>query len=64
MTMGIAPETSNAEGVVLMEDMATGVSLTVHDGVATVRYDQPNSPVNTLNTRVGPVFEQIFARIE
>jgi len=49
---------------VLMEDAATGVSLSVHDGVATIRYDQPNSPVNTLNTRVGPVFEQIFARIE
>ena len=47
-----------------MEDAATGVSLSVHDGVATIRYDQPNSPVNTLNTRVGPVFEQIFARIE
>jgi 3-hydroxyacyl-CoA dehydrogenase/enoyl-CoA hydratase/3-hydroxybutyryl-CoA epimerase len=49
---------------VLMEDAATGVSLSVHDGVATIRYDQPNSPVNTLNTRVAPVFEQIFARIE
>ena len=50
--------------VVLIEDAATGISLTVHDGVATVRYDQPHSPVNTLNTRVGPVFEQIFSRIE
>ena len=56
--------TSESQGVVLMEDAATGVSLSLHDGVATVRYDQPNSPVNTLNTRVGPVFEQIFARIE
>ena len=56
--------TAETQGVVLMEDAATGVSLSVHDGVATVRYDQPNSPVNTLNTRVGPVFEQIFARIE
>ena len=51
-------------GVLLMEDVVTGVSLSVHDGVATIRYDQPHSPVNTLNTRVGPVFEQIFARIE
>lgn len=51
-------------GVVLMEDAATGVSLSVHDGVATVCYHQPHSPVNTLNTRVGPIFEQIFARIE
>ena len=52
------------QDVVLMEDAATGISLSVRDGVATVRYDQPDSPVNTLNTRVGPVFEQIFARIE
>ena len=52
------------QNVVLMEDAATGISLSVCDGVATVRYDQPDSPVNTLNTRVGPVFEQIFARIE
>ncbi len=54
----------SAPGTVLMEDAATGVSLSVHDGVATVRYDQPHSPVNTLNTRVGPVFERIFTRIE
>jgi len=56
--------TAETFGVVLMEDAATGVSLSVHDGVATICYDLPNSPVNTLNTRVGPVFEQIFARIE
>ncbi len=55
---------ADVHGVVLLEDIATGLSLSVHDGVATVRYDQPDSPVNTLNTRVGPVFEQIFARIE
>ena len=52
------------QDVVLMEDAANGISLSVRDGVATVRYDQPDSPVNTLNTRVGPVFEQVFARIE
>ncbi|WP_373068744.1 fatty acid oxidation complex subunit alpha FadJ [Gemmatimonas sp.] len=56
--------TTETLGVILMEDAATGLSLSVHDGVATVAYDQPHSPVNTLNTRVGPVFEQIFARIE
>ena len=55
---------STVTGTVIMEDAATGVSLSVYDGVATVRYDQPQSPVNTLNTRVGPVFEQIFTRIE
>ena len=55
---------STVTGTVIMEDAATGVSLSVYDGVATVRYDHPQSPVNTLNTRVGPVFEQIFTRIE
>ncbi len=56
--------TTETLGVVLMEDAATGLRLSVHDGVATVCYDQPDSPVNTLNTRVGPVFEQMFTRIE
>jgi 3-hydroxyacyl-CoA dehydrogenase/enoyl-CoA hydratase/3-hydroxybutyryl-CoA epimerase len=56
--------TTSGRPTVLMEDAATGVSLTVQDGVATVRYDQPQSPVNTLNTRMGPVLEQILLRIE
>ena len=49
---------------VLLSDSATGISLSVHDGVALLTYDQPSSPVNTLNTRVAPVFEQVFARVE
>lgn len=47
-----------------MHDESAGLSLTVDHGVAIVTYDQPQSPVNTLNSRVGPVFERIFARIE
>ena len=47
-----------------LHDEATGLSLAVEQGVAIVTYDQPQSPVNTLNSRVGPVFERIFARIE
>lgn len=50
--------------VVLLEDAATGITLSAQDSVAIVSYDQPDSPVNTLNTRVGPVFEQVFARVE
>lgn len=50
--------------MVLFEDTATGITLSVQEGVAIVTYDQPHSPVNTLNTRVGPVFGQIFSRIE
>ncbi|MFY7922916.1 MAG: fatty acid oxidation complex subunit alpha FadJ [Gemmatimonas sp.] len=48
----------------VIDDSATGISLTVQDGVAIIAYDQPQSPVNTLNSRIGPVFEQCFARIE
>ncbi len=59
-----APETVSAAATVLLEDAETGISLSVQDGVALVRYDQPRSPVNTLNTRIGPVFEMIFTRIE
>jgi 3-hydroxyacyl-CoA dehydrogenase/enoyl-CoA hydratase/3-hydroxybutyryl-CoA epimerase len=50
--------------MVLMEDAATGITMTLHDTVAVISYDQPGSPVNTLNTRVGPLFEQCFARID
>jgi 3-hydroxyacyl-CoA dehydrogenase/enoyl-CoA hydratase/3-hydroxybutyryl-CoA epimerase len=49
---------------VSLHDEATGLSLAVEQGVAIVTYDQPQSPVNTLNSRVGPVFERLFARIE
>ncbi|AMW05752.1 fatty acid oxidation complex subunit alpha FadJ [Gemmatimonas phototrophica] len=49
---------------VLFEDAETGLVLSVQDGVALISYDQPQSPVNTLNSRIGPVFEQCFARIE
>lgn len=48
----------------LLSDPATGLTLTVEQGVAIVSYDQPNSPVNTLNSRVGPAFERIFAHID
>jgi 3-hydroxyacyl-CoA dehydrogenase/enoyl-CoA hydratase/3-hydroxybutyryl-CoA epimerase len=51
-------------GTMLFEDTATGLTLYAQDGVAIASYDQPGSPVNTLNTRVGPVFEQIFAHVE
>ncbi len=54
---------SDVFGAVLLEDSTTGLSLSALDGVAVLRYDQPASPVNTLNTRVAPVFEQVFARV-
>lgn len=55
---------SDANTQRLLDDSATGISLSVQDGVAIISYDQPQSPVNTLNSRVGPIFEQCFARIE
>lgn len=51
-------------GTIRLEDTATGIVLSVHDGVAELRYDQPGSPVNTLNTRVAPVFAQCFDIVE
>lgn len=48
----------------VMHDADTGLTLTIERGVAIISYDQPQSPVNTLNSRVGPVFDRFFARIE
>ena len=56
--------TTSPEAGRVMDDAATGITLSVLDGVAIVRYDQPDSAVNTLNTRIGPVFERLFTRIE
>lgn len=56
--------TTSPEAERVMDDAATGITLSVLDGVAIVRYDQPDSAVNTLNTRIGPVFERLFTRIE
>ncbi len=59
---GDGAETAPAEP--LIADSETGLTLTVEQGVAIVTYDQPSSPVNTLNSRVAPVFDRIFTRIE
>lgn len=48
----------------LISDVETGLSLVVENGVAIITYDQPSSPVNTLNSRVAPVFDRLFTRIE
>jgi 3-hydroxyacyl-CoA dehydrogenase/enoyl-CoA hydratase/3-hydroxybutyryl-CoA epimerase len=56
--------TAHPAGTVLLEDAATGLTLLLHDGVAEIRYDQPGAPVNTLTTRIAPVFAQCFDRIE
>jgi 3-hydroxyacyl-CoA dehydrogenase/enoyl-CoA hydratase/3-hydroxybutyryl-CoA epimerase len=40
------------------------VRVDVQDGIAVLTYDQPGSPVNTLNSRVGPVFERVFDLVE
>lgn len=55
---------STAPGTVLLDDLATGLSLSLHDGVGVLTYDQPDSPVNTLNTRVAPMFARCFDAIE
>ncbi|GAB1344174.1 fatty acid oxidation complex subunit alpha FadJ [Gemmatimonas sp.] len=48
----------------LLQDAETGLTLTIERGVAVICYDQPGSPVNTLNSRVAPVFDRFFARVE
>ncbi len=56
--------TPASDELLLFEDPATGLRLSLSGRVAWLRYDQPGSPVNTLNSRVGPVFAQCFDRIE
>ncbi len=50
-------------GEPLLHDATVGLTMQLFERVAIVTYDQPASPVNTLNTRVGPVFAQIFERL-
>ena len=61
MTTSATPDTPNAS---LLVDHAMGISLVVNDGVAMLTYDLPDAPINTLNSRVGPVFERCFAEVE
>lgn len=61
---GTGIDVTTLPGPLLLEDSVTGLSLRVHEGIALVAYDQPASPVNTLNTRIAPTFEQIFTRID
>lgn len=49
---------------VLLADAATGITLSLEDGVGVLDYDAPGTPVNTLNSRIGPVLERCFAEIE
>ncbi len=56
--------TTSAATTLLFADAATGLTLSLDDGVGVLTYDLPGAPINTLNTRVGPVFEQCFAQIE
>lgn len=49
--------------VPLISDASTGVSLLLDDGVGLVMFDQPAAPINTLNTRLGPVFTEILDRV-
>ncbi|MES2524523.1 MAG: fatty acid oxidation complex subunit alpha FadJ [Gemmatimonadota bacterium] len=47
-----------------IDDVATGITVDVEHGIAVLVYDQPGSPVNTLNTRIAPVFERVFDMVE
>ncbi len=55
---------TNLNAIVLLADDATGITLTLDDGVGVLTYDLPGSPVNTLNRRVALVLERVFTEIE
>ncbi len=61
---GDTESTATASPTLLFADAATGLTLTLDNGVGVLTYDLLGAPINTLNTRVGPVFEQCFALIE
>ncbi|MEO7522241.1 MAG: fatty acid oxidation complex subunit alpha FadJ [Gemmatimonas sp.] len=48
----------------LLRDESVGIRLDVIDGVAVVTFDQPHSAVNTLNSRMAPIFERVFDIVE
>jgi 3-hydroxyacyl-CoA dehydrogenase/enoyl-CoA hydratase/3-hydroxybutyryl-CoA epimerase len=54
----------SANGELLFSDESSGISLVVEDGVAIVTYDAPDAAVNTVNTRVAPVFARCFDEVE
>ncbi|MBL0169650.1 MAG: fatty acid oxidation complex subunit alpha FadJ [Gemmatimonadaceae bacterium] len=49
---------------VLMDDAATGLTLTLDDGVGVLTYDAPGAPINTLNSRILPTLERYLTEIE
>ncbi len=51
-------------GEPVLRDDVVGITLHIVGDVAVITYDQPGSAVNTLNTRVGPVFERVFDCID
>lgn len=48
---------------VLLADAASGITLSLDDGVGVLLFDAPDAPVNTLNTRLIPVLERCVAEI-
>jgi len=56
--------TDDMSPMVLFEDAATGLHLTLDAGVAVLTYDLPGEPINTLNSRVAPHFAKCFTEIE
>ena len=55
---------SAAPGAVLLADDATGLMLTLDDGVGVLTYDAPGAPINTLNSRIRPTLDRILAIVE
>ncbi len=55
---------ATATPTVLLADATTGFTLALDDGVGVLTYDAPGAPINTLNSRIGPVLARFFTEIE
>ena len=51
---------AGAPGELLLHNAAVGITAQLDDGVCIITCDQPGAAVNTLNSRLGPVFRQLF----
>ena len=49
---------------ILLSDSLTGLTLALVDHVGVLTYDAPGAAINTLNSRIGPVLERVFAEVE
>ena len=57
-------KSATVESSVLFRDDEIGLLVELENGIATITFDQPNSPINTLGTRAAAAFARIFSLVE